>query len=151
MILAAPGDTGYDIILLLHILTAMVAFAPAFVHPLLSRQSKAGGAQTTSSLLGSIADNGRKIYAPALILTGLLGFGVAGMSDDVYSVGDGWVIAAIVVWIAQNGILHALILPGERAWADGDSDAEAKVSLGGGLITALLVLQLILMVFKPGA
>ena len=149
MIFAAPGDTGYDIMLLLHILTAMVAFAPVFVHPLLANQAGDGGVRGT--LMGLFASNGRRIYAPALILSGLLGFGVAGMSDEVYSVGDGWIIAAILVWIAQNGLLHAMVIPGQRAAADGDEAAQQKVSLGEGLIVALLVVQLVLMVFKPGA
>ncbi len=149
MIFAAPGDTGYDIMLLLHILTAMVAFAPVFVHPLLANQAGDGGVRGT--LMGLFAGNGRRIYAPALILSGLLGFGVAGMSDEVYSVGDGWIIAAILVWIAQNGLLHAMVIPGQRAMAEGDDTAEQKVSLGEGLIVALLVVQLVLMVFKPGA
>ena len=40
MIFAAVDDTGYNIVLLLHIVSAMAAFAPAFVHPLLTKQSK---------------------------------------------------------------------------------------------------------------
>lgn len=151
MILAAVGDTGYDIVLVLHILAVTVAFAPAFVHPLLANQSKAYGGDASQRLLGSIVGNGRMIYAPALIVAGLLGFALAGMSDDVYSVGDGWMIAAIIVWIAQNGVLHAVVLPGERAWARGDTTVESRVALGGGIITILLVVQVILMVFKPGA
>lgn len=149
MIFAAPGDTGYNIMLMLHLLTVIVAFAPAFVHPMLARQAQAAGDNLGGRILSAMAGNGRRIYAPALILTGVLGFGLVGMSDDVYSLSDGWVIAAILVWIAQNGILHALILPGERAWADGDAEAESKVSMGGAAITLLLVVQIYLMVFQP--
>ena len=40
---AAIGDTPYNIMLLLHILPGVVAFAPAFSHPLLaSAMAKAG-------------------------------------------------------------------------------------------------------------
>ena len=34
MIFAAPGDIGYNVLLVLHIVTGFIAFAPAFfVHP----------------------------------------------------------------------------------------------------------------------
>lgn len=145
MILAAIGDTSYNIILFLHVLSAMVAFAPVFMHPALS------GLDPSKGVWGALTGSGAKVYAPALILTGVLGFGVAGLSDEVYSMSDGWLIAALLVWIAQNGVLHALVIPGESAWKKGDSSAAQKVSLGSGLIAALLVLQLVLMIFKPGA
>ena len=42
MILAAVETTPYNIMKLLHILTIMAAFAPAFVNPLLSVQMRRG-------------------------------------------------------------------------------------------------------------
>ncbi|NNC78602.1 MAG: hypothetical protein HKN94_00500 [Acidimicrobiales bacterium] len=150
MMIAAVGDTGYNIVLILHILTAMAAFAPAFAHPFLSEQSKSLDSANQSKLLGFIAANGRRIYAPALIVTGLLGFGLAGMSDSVFKMSQGWLMAAAVVWIAMNGVLHAIVLPSERKWADGDSAAEQKVMIGGITITVLLLVMLYLMIFKPG-
>lgn len=149
MVLAAIGDTTYNIFLILHILTAMIAFAPAFVHPLLVNQSRAlGGARR--GLLRFVAMNGQRVYAPALIITGFLGFGLAGLSDEVYRVRQGWLIAAVVIWIAMNGILHALLIPAEKALANGDDSAESRVGVGGAAITLLLVVMLYLMTFKPG-
>lgn len=150
MILAAVGDTPYRIVLLLHILTALIAFAPAFVHPLLGAQSKALDATNQGKVLGFIAGNGRRIYAPALIVTGLLGFALAGMSDDVFSMSQGWLIAAAVIWIAMNGLLHAALLPSERRWSEGDGAAERMVGAAGATITVLLVVMLWLMIWKPG-
>ena len=148
--LAAYRDTGYNVMLFVHILTAFVAFAPAFVHPLLGNQSKALGAGERNKLLGMIAGNGRRIYAPALILTGLLGFGMQGLSDSVIEFGQTWFWLSMVVWLVMNGVLHAVLLPAERAMADGDESAESKVSAGGGVLTVLLLVMLYLMVFKPG-
>ena len=53
--IAAYRGTGYDIVLLLHILTAFVAFAPAFVHPLIARQTAALDATAHGRVLGMIA------------------------------------------------------------------------------------------------
>lgn len=150
MIVAAIGDTGYNVVLILHILTAIVAFAPAFAHPFLAEQSKTLDQSNQRNLLGFLVANGRRIYAPALIVTGLLGFALAGMSSSVFSMSQGWLLAAAVVWIVMNGILHAVIMPNERKWADGDSTAEKMVTIGGIVITILLIVMLYLMVFKPG-
>jgi uncharacterized membrane protein len=148
--LAAYRDTGYNVMLFLHIVTALVAFAPAFVHPLLTNQTKALDATTRGKVLGMIAGNGRRIYAPALILTGLFGFAMQGMSDGVIEFGQTWFWLAIVVWIAMNGVLHAMLLPAERALAAGDEAAESKASTGAMILTILLLVMLYLMVFQPG-
>ncbi len=143
-------DTTYNIVLLLHILTAFVAFAPAFVHPLLTTQSRSADPATQTRLLGFIAQNGRRVYAPALILTGLLGFGLQGLSDGVWDFGQTWMTLAVIVWIAMNGILHAVIIPTERAMADGDDTNAGRLNIAGPAITILLIVMLYLMIWKPG-
>ena len=148
--LAVVGDTPYNILLLLHILLAMAAFAPAFVHPLVANQIKGMEPSGRQAVLTAIAGNGRRIYAPALIVTGLLGFGLSGMSDGVYALSQGWLLASIIIWIAMNGVLHAILLPAERAVAGGDDSAQGRVDLGGAVLTVLLLVMLYLMVFKPG-
>jgi uncharacterized membrane protein len=147
--IAAYRDTGYDVMLFLHILSAMVAFAPAFVHPLLARQTRPIG-ESRLRVFEAMAGNGRRIYAPALIFVGLFGFAMQGMSDDVIEFGQTWFWLAIVIWVAMNGVVHAVILPGERAVAAGDASAESKVELGGMVVSVLLLVMLYLMVFQPG-
>jgi uncharacterized membrane protein len=150
MILAAVGDTGYNIMLVLHILTAMAALAPAFTNPMLTMQTKAEEGSLHQKVMGLLVANGRKIYAPALILTGLFGFGVQGMSDDAWGFDQGWLLSAVIVWVAMNGVLHGVITPGERALSEGDESGLKKAQAGGGAITILLIVMLWLMVFKPG-
>ena len=148
--IAAYRDTGYNVMLFLHIVTALVAFAPAFVHPLLANQTKALDATNRGKVVGMIAGNGRRIYAPALILTGLFGFAMQGMSDGAIEFGQTWFWLAIVIWIAMNGVMHAILLPAERAVAAGDESADAKMSTADMILTALLLVMLYLMVFQPG-
>ncbi|MEM7274336.1 MAG: hypothetical protein AAF547_14730 [Actinomycetota bacterium] len=148
-LVAIVGDTPYRILLLLHILTAMVAFAPAFVHPILASQSNALG-DDRQPFLGYMVANGRRIYGPALILTGLFGFGLQGLSDGAWAFGQGWMIGAIVVWIAMNGLLHAVLIPSEAKVADGDEAAQSNVDKSGALLSILLLVMLYLMIFKPG-
>ncbi len=147
---AAYRETGYNVMLFLHILTALASMAPAFVHPLLANQTKALDANNRGKVLAMIAGNGRRIYAPALILTGLFGFAMQGMSDGVIEFSQTWFWLAVVVWIAMNGVLHAVLLPAERTVAGGDESAAKRVDTGGMILTALLLVMIYLMVFKPG-
>lgn len=150
--LAAIGDTPYNILLFLHILTGVVAFAPLFAHPALAAKMKQEQFADRSTVIGYMASFGMKRYGSALIVSGLLGFGVAGLSDEVFKMSQGWLIAAFVVWIAMNGVLHGAILPAERAVAAGTDDhgAEKKLTTAGAVLTLLFLVQLYLMVFKPG-
>ena len=76
---------------------------------------------------------GRTIYAPALLLAGLFG----------------------IVWIAMNGVFHALILPqltgrGSRGGRGGSSTA-VDLERATQILTVLFVVMLWLMIWKPGA
>jgi uncharacterized membrane protein len=148
--LAEIGSTGYDIMLFLHIACVLVAMAPAFTHPLIERQSRSLDPSSRTAVLGFIGQNSRRVYAPALILVGLFGFGLVGMSDEVWEFGQTWIWLSIVIWVAMNGVLHGLVLPGEKAAGAGDESAVKKVELGGQILTVMLIVMLYLMVFKPG-
>jgi hypothetical protein len=128
-------DTGFRIFYLLHILTIVVAFAPAVVAVL------PGGRDGT---LGLLDRAGRQVYAPALILAGLFGILCIVTSDDVFEFDQTWISLAFVVWIAMNGVFHALVLAGQK---QGD---ERKVVTGQQIMTLLLLAMLYLMIWKPG-
>lgn len=154
MILAAFNDTPYRIVLVLHIVFVFAAFAPMFVHPFVNAHT--AGHEARSVVFAEIARRSVRIHSTALILGGLLGFALAGMSDDgtgelVYRVRDGWIAAAVVVWIAMNGVAHAMVIPAEKAIAAGDESKTSRLSAGFAATTALFVAMMYLMVFKPGA
>ncbi|MYE56493.1 MAG: hypothetical protein F4X30_05335, partial [Acidimicrobiaceae bacterium] len=109
--LFAAGRTAYNIVELLHVLTVLVAVAPVFVHPLLRRQMRAAGGSGRQQLVVAMAANARRLYSPALIVAGLLGIALVEMSEDAISMTEGWVIAAIVIWVIMNGVLHGMIRP----------------------------------------
>lgn len=150
MMFAAVDSTPYNIVLIVHILSAMAAFAPAFVHPVLTGQSKSMGDEGHRAVMGVQVANGRRIYGPALIVTGLAGFALQGMSDGAWEFGQAWILIAIVLWIVMNGVLHAIVVPNEKKMAEGDASAEQMVQIGGIILTVSLLVMLYLMVFKPG-
>ena len=149
MILAQVGGSGYNIILFLHIMAMFVAFAPTFVYPFIARETN-GDYSVRRSLYAGIAKRSMRIYGSALVVGGLLGFGIAGLSDKVYQLSDGWLAFSIIIWLAMNGVLHVMVFPAEKAIADGDEPNTKKAETGTLIITLLFLLSLYLMIFKPG-
>jgi len=78
---AAIGSVPYNIMLFVHIITAMIGFAPVLVHPLLGRQTSDTDDPGRSAVFGFMARNTMRIYSTALAGSGLIGCGVAGLSD----------------------------------------------------------------------
>jgi hypothetical protein len=132
-------STGFKISLFLHILTVIVAFAPAVLAVV------PGG---RDGALGVLDRAGRQVYAPALILAGFFGIMCIVTSDvggvAVFEFSDTFASLAVVVWIAMNGVFHALVLAGQK------QNDEKKVTNGQAIMTVLLIVMLYLMIWKPG-
>lgn len=147
MILASVRDTGYNIVLFVHIVTVIVAMAGAVGHPLLFALEEKRSDSDVVALAQRIAVPSR-IYSISYALTGIVGFGLISMGD--WSWGETWVWLSIVLWLVTNGMLHALMLPAERAVAAGDASAMAKVKQVGPPLTLLVLVVIFLMTVKPG-
>ena len=145
-------DTTYKVLFFLHILSVVVAFAPASVHPLLQRQfTSSGSPEVLQRFAGFAAQNGRRVYAPALILAGLWGILIIVTQEgDYFAFDQLWVNLAMVVWIAMNGVVHGMIVPSERKLAAGEAGAEQRLDMGGMIVTLLFLVMLYLMIWKPG-
>ena len=157
MLAVVPVDTfGYKLMLLLHILAVIVAFAPGFVWPVVSVRLKKRG-EAPGPVIGAMAaGNTATVHGPALVLVGLFGFGLVGMSkpdfpgaEAIWEFSQTWVSMAMVIWFAMIGILSGLLLPAEKAAGAGDADADKKISMFGGFLHILLLLMLIDMIWKP--
>lgn len=149
MVIGAVGSFMYNVFLLLHILAAFVAFAPNFVWPFvtmrLKQQNRPVGA-TIADLSGSTT---AKITGPAMVLAGVFGFGVAGLSDQVWKMSQTWLSIAILLWILGIGVIYGFMVPAEKKIGQGDQAAEARLSMASGMLHVLLFLLLIVMIWKP--
>ena len=148
--LAFVDSFGYKLFFLLHILAVIVAFAPAFVWPVVSVQLKKQGKPVGPSIGALAAGNTAKVHGPALVLVGLFGFGLVGMSDKVWEFSQSWVSVAMLLWFIMMGVLFGMMLPAEKKAAAGDAAADKIVSMAGGILHLLLLLMLIDMIWKPG-
>lgn len=135
------NDTTYKILFFLHIASIVVAFAPAVMAVL-----PGGAAGATATL----RESGRTVYNAALILAGLFGIGLIFSSDDVWAFDQTWISLAFLVWIAMLGVFHVMVLAGKGPRPRGGS-AVGQVDPGEAVLTLLFVVQLYLMIWKPGA
>lgn len=165
MLVAAIGSFGYNLLLLLHVFTFIVAFAPAFVWPMLNRQRRlegVSGEQATSEMVGNpfpaTAPSGGAIAAiidpivhgGALVLAGVFGIGLIGMSSKVIEFSQTWISIAFVLWFLMLGVFFAGLIPAQRAIREGKVAAEQRLAMSYGAMHLLLLLQIIVMVWKPG-
>jgi hypothetical protein len=131
----------YEWLLFLHLLAAFLLVCGLVLYSVLVLSS--GGAVVS-----------RTLGPPALVLwnaggLGVLVFGVwLALDVDGYELWDGWIIAALVLWVVASGAAGGL---GARA-REGESvrgPVGARLMVGVmGLATLLLLLD---MIFKPGA
>lgn len=149
MVIGAVGSFMYNVFLLLHILAVIVAFAPNFVWPFVSvrlkREQRPVGATINDLTSGTTA----KVTGPAMVLAGIFGFGLAGLSDEVWKMSQTWLSIAILLWFLAIAVIYGMMVPAEKKIAGGDESAEARLSMAGGMLHLLLFLLLIVMIWKP--
>ncbi|MCU1351445.1 MAG: hypothetical protein JWM05_654 [Acidimicrobiales bacterium] len=150
MVFAKVDDFGYNLMLFLHIVAVIIAFAPAFVWPLVSVQLRKSGKPVGPTISELAGGNTQRIHGPALVAAGIFGFATLGMSNKLFKFSQTWVSIAMVLWFIAIGIMFGLMAPAEKKLANGDVAAEARLSMFGGMLHLLLALLLIDMIWKPG-
>lgn len=155
MIVAAVGSSGYDIVLILHLLFVIVAFAPAFVWPVMNRLAKASssdpnqtGSSVTEVAVGHLVDP--MMHGASLVLAGVFGIGLIGMSDKIFEFSQTWVSLAFLLWFLMLAVFFAVLVPAQRALRAGKAAADSRLAMSYGGMHLLLLLQIIIMVWKPG-
>jgi hypothetical protein len=146
----------YRLMVLLHIFSAVVAFAPAWVWPVVNVKLRKGEG-TPASVRALIPLLSSTIYGPALLLNGVFGALAVVLSPDPGGVkltefSDPWVSIAFVLWFLMLGILFLGLIPAERKEAaEGQTtEAESRVAMFGGMLHLLFLLQLVNMIWQPG-
>ena len=152
----SPDKTVFQVLLVLHLITAFVAFAPGFVWPAISSAFRRKGQSIGPDLSAVAAKTTLRVQGTAAVLTGLFGFGLVstsklGNADEAYYGFDQtWIQIALLLWFVLLGVVYVLLYPALRKAADGDESSEPRVPMFTGIVHLLLVLLIIDMVWKPG-
>jgi len=151
-IFAAVNSTSYKIVLLFHILAVVIAFAPAWLTPILFRVAGPTDKNAADTLGLAVL----RLSLPFVAIAGILGFGLSGMSKDpgaseaTFKMSQTWLSVAIVLWLVQLAVLFFVARPGFKALAAGNAAARGRVMAATGVTHLILVVMLYLMIFKPG-
>jgi len=148
VLLAAIDSFGYNLFLLLHLIFVVVAFAPAFVWPVLNRVRRSDANSTAAGAVGRIIDP--MMHGGSLVLAGLFGIIVVLLSDSVIEFSQTWISIAFVLWFLMLGLFFAGLIPSQRQVVDGKPEGDTRLAMCYGGMHLLLLLQIIVMVWKPG-
>ena len=130
-------SNGYQLLGVLHILAAVVAFGPLFIYP--SMQRAGAGAEVARLHL--------RLSLPALVLSWVFGMGLVGMSEDAVEMSQTWIVLSLLCWVAAVAVSWFLIRP---SLGDSSESARSRLAAGIGASHLIAVVVIYLMVFKPG-
>ncbi|MBK9180609.1 MAG: hypothetical protein IPM45_13805 [Acidimicrobiales bacterium] len=140
-------STSDKILFLLHLLSAIAAFGPLLVYPMLGASGVAPPPRAT-----------QWIVLPGLV--GLFVFGLALVSALGFEFSDPWISLAFLLNLAAIAVALFLLLPTQRQIVDladraGGDTATApllkRVSMYSGVLHLLLFVAIVDMIWKPGA
>lgn len=144
---------GYAVVLTLHVLTVAFLVGPAAVAAVSSaRHVRAGHAEALRD-----ASRTTRVYPLATVATVVLGTALVGLGDigDQWSMGDPWISASYVLWLAAVALTLGLVVPAQTRAAEAleagkDAGVHAgRIAAGAGLAMLAWTAIVALMVFKP--
>jgi hypothetical protein len=161
---AVPTGALYSVLLVAHVACAVVGFGT-----LVATGVQAGRARRGPHAGG--AEGVRRYFQPGVnwagrALYGVPVFGVAlvGASSGAFTVGDGFVVAGLALWLLAALVAEFVVWPGERRvqaglaghWARDDDSGEAafdrtcrRLVTAAGVLAVVFVAAVVIMVGKP--
>ena len=169
------GSTGYDVLLVLHILTVIVGFGTVMLNGIRGAEAKKrpgpGGL--------AIGESGHRLNTIAeyfIYAVPVLGIGLVLMSDGNWTFGQTWVWLSLLLYLIGIGVSHAVLIPAEKRMnalaaelvamgpppagaaaggpppqvAEMEALEKKKLAPAGMFLNLLVVVVVSLMVFKPG-
>lgn len=148
-----------DVLLSIHIIAVALWLGGSVMNGVVNAKLAATGDVAANARLARVETNlGQQFYMPASILTLLSGIGLVLVSDGAYSFGDLWVSIGFLSIIVAAVLGPVKFLPLSREIADAYEAGEVeragaasqKIAMWSTVNTALIVIALVLMVYKPG-
>lgn len=143
--LAAVGDTPYNVIRLIHLVSVIIGTGLVFSAPVIAARARRETGRATQQV---VDDAAATLVFPTLLVAGIAGGALVGLSDDFWDFSQTWLSVGGAVWFATL-VLSAAVYPPSYLQIITVSD-DRKRMLAGMLHLALAVM-LVLMVWKFGA
>lgn len=141
--LGAIGGTSYNLVLLVHLIAVVVGAGMAFLAPIFIVRFREFGGQNSGSLVETIAG---AIVFPSLLVAGIAGGALVGLSDDALDFSMTWLVIAGPLWLLSLG-LALVAYPSVRMNVFNPPRELRRLARIG--LHIVLLLLLIDMVWKP--
>ena len=162
---------GYNVVLFLHIASAIIGFGGVILSGVYAARARTRPPGEALAIMETNTFAAEKVAQIFIYLTALWGFGLVGMSDDVWDFGQTWIWLSIVLFVIAVGISHGVMRPrvhrmlelmrsvaGRGATAGGPppeaGDMAAvgrQIGVTGLVLDLFLAAILVLMIWKQGA
>jgi len=142
--LAAVGDTPYNIVYLVHIVSVILGAGMAFIAPIMAVRARRSSGQAVQQLVNEAAAT---LMLPMFLVAGVAGGALVGMSEDFYDFGQTWLAIAGVLWIVILGLTAAIYPP---TWLRLFNIGEDRKAMLGGILHLSLAVMLVVMTWKYG-
>jgi len=142
----------------LHVVGAVFVIGPMAILPMTAmRAIRAGqGAQV------AVLARSTFVFSLLSLVVAVLGFGVLGVSgqeEEHATISTPWVLVSIILYAVALALTLIAVVPSLRSAAEHLQDPAAqdlksidyrRISIGSGVATAMLVVVVVLMTWKPG-
>ena len=158
--MGVDGDL-YQLVLVLHILSAIIGFGGMFIAGFYGNEARnLPGREGLAVATTTLKVTGR-IPTVAVCAVPILGILLILLSDDLWKFSEAWISLSFLLYFVLMGLATGLQVPtirkmvAMRAGADGAQSLEMqamgkKVATVSAVVNVLWVIILFLMVFKPG-
>lgn len=118
MILASlqQNDTAYMVLVAVHILTVIVGFGSTFVYPLTGNYASKHPGLEGKGISNANQFAGTRLTEPSIYAAGVMGVVLVLVGPFDFS--DGWVSAALLLYVAALGFSHFVHLPNLKKMDD---------------------------------
>lgn len=142
MLFAATGDFAYKAVLVAHFIFVICGVGMAWLAPLfITRARRMGGRHTEDFAVQSA----NAVVFPALLLAGVAGGALVGLSDDVYDFSQVWLSVAGGLWLVS---LVAAVVCYPPTWLNFFNAADDRRRLARVVLHLSLLLLVIDMTWK---
>jgi uncharacterized membrane protein len=111
--------TVYEASVAVHVGAAVLGFGPTFAYPVIQLAAERGDRRALPFAIGAILRISRTLAVPMAVVVGLTG--AYQVADGPWSLGDGWLLAGLVLYVAVFAIAVGYLVPAlKRAQAEAE-------------------------------
>lgn len=157
-----PEGPGYSVLLVAHVTAAVVGFGALATTGLQAARARRGPGAPGAEGVRRYFEPGVNWPARVVYAVPVLGFALAADSNGAVMIGDGWVVAGLLLWLGAAVAAETVVWPGERRiqaivseqWDEPATRAELdrtcrQVAAAAVVLVGVFVAAVVLMVAKP--